>query len=90
MFRCSGNSSICLTTFPVKAAAVVSVNTIFLENPIAGLLGRADTGLLGRGRRATGLRSRAGDVAAGRRGGGLDVDVPHNIRGRGQRPHAAR
>ena len=41
-----------MTAFPVKAAAVVGVQTIFPENFIAGLLGRADTGLLGRGRRA--------------------------------------
>ena len=29
MFKCSGNSSIHMTAFPVKAAAVVGVQTIF-------------------------------------------------------------
>ena len=40
MFRCSSSSSVCLATFLVEAAAVASVQTLFRENPIAGLLGR--------------------------------------------------
>ena len=41
MLQCSGNSSVFLISFPVKDAAAVSVQTLFRETPISGLLGRA-------------------------------------------------
>ena len=39
MFQCSGSLSVYLTTFLHEAAAAAIVETLFPENPIAGLLG---------------------------------------------------
>ena len=46
MFRCSGSSSVCLTSFSAKTAAAVRVQTFFLENAITGLLDRVTRGYL--------------------------------------------